>query len=418
MTDEVCMETSETFIDSLLRQLPFDIGTDEFVQNPYRFYEEARRASGPVHRTPSGDVVVLGYFEARAVLSDPRFGHGARTAQDRTGYGVPARTFLLTDPPGHTRQRERVRRAFTAREMLSLRRRIGDVAAGLVREAARSGTADVVADVARPLSARVVGDLIGVPEDLRDRFAQAAALLVRGMDPPGLIAPDTRERIARARVWLARDIGAALRRPAGAGILRALARGADGRPARAETVATCAQLVAAGYETTVGLIGNGMHALLQHPDQLAWLTAGGHSEQACAAAVEELLRYDPPIQLAPRCALVDADIAGTPVPRGTVVFVLLGAANRDPRAFPEPHRLRLDRQPRHLAFGLGAHYCLGAALSRLEATAALTHLLARRPRPTGHPVSYSPARIARSIQSLHVRLDPAEGHRGSVAAER
>ncbi|MEU6589697.1 cytochrome P450 [Streptomyces sp. NPDC046881] len=403
------MEASETFVDCLTRQFPFDIGTDEFVRNPYRFYEEVRRSSGPVHRTDSGDVVVLGYFEARAVLGDPRFGHGAQTAQDRTGYGVPARTFLLTDPPGHTRQRERVRRAFTAREILALRRRVGDIAARLVEDAARSGTADVVADVARPLSARVVADLIGVPEDLRDRFAQAAALLVRGMDPPGLIDPGTRERIARARVGLARDIGVALRRPAGTGILHALAQGADGRPARAETVATCAQLVAAGYETTVGLIANGTHALLRHPDQLARLAAAGHAERACAAAVEELLRFDPPIQLAPRCALVDADIAGTPVPRGALVFVLLGAANRDPRVFAEPHRLRLDREPRHLAFGLGSHYCLGAALARLEATAALTHLLPRRPRPTGHPVSYSPARVARSVQSLHVRLDP-EGH--------
>ncbi|MFF5535863.1 cytochrome P450 [Streptomyces cinerochromogenes] len=405
------MEASDTFIDGLMGQLPFDIGTDEFLQNPYRHYEEVRRSSGPVHRTPSGDVVVLGYPEAKAVLSDPRFGHGAQTAQDATGYGVPARTFLLTDPPGHTRQRERVRRAFTAREMLSLRRRIGEMAAGLVAEAARSGTADVVAEVARPLSARVVAEVIGVPDDLRDRFAQAASLLVRGMDPPGVLAPATRERIARARVWLARDIGVALRRPAGTGILRALAQGPDGRAARAarvETVATCAQLVAAGYETTVGLIGNGTHALLRHPDQLAWLAATGPSEQACAAAVEELLRFDPPIQMAPRCALEDADIAGTPAPRGTVVAVLLGAANRDPRVFPDPHRLRLDRRPRHLAFGLGSHYCLGAALARLEAAAALAHLLPRRPRPTGPPVSYSPSRVARSVQSLHVRLHPLD----------
>ncbi|MET8771047.1 cytochrome P450 [Streptomyces sp. NPDC004658] len=387
-----------------MKQFPFDVGSDAFVRDPYRFYEEVRRTSGPVHRMPSGDVMVLGYVEAEAVLRDPRFGHGAQTAQDRTGYGVPARTFLLTDPPGHTWQRERVRRAFTAREVLALRRRIDDVAAGLVEAAARSGTADVVAEVARPLSARVVADLIGVPEDLRDRFTQGAALLVRGMDPPALIAPATRERIARARVGLARDIGVALRRPEASGILRVLAHDADDRPARAETVATCAQLVAAGYETTVGLIGNGLHALLQHPDQLARLTAAGHAEQVLAAAVEELLRFDPPIQLALRTALVDADVAGTPVPRGAVVFVLLGAANRDPRVFPEPHRLLLDRRPKHLAFGLGGHYCLGAALARTEATAALRHLLARRPRPAGHPVSYGPARVARCVRSLPVRL--------------
>ncbi|MEU2060309.1 cytochrome P450 [Streptomyces sp. NPDC013455] len=399
------MDTSDTFIDCLLRQLPFDAGSEEFLRDPYRFYERVRRTSGPVHRTPSGHVVVLGYFEAQAVLGDPRYGHGAQTPQERTGYGVPARTFLLTDPPGHTRQRERVRRAFTAREVLSLRRRIGHLAAGLVAQAARSGTADVVADVARPLSARVVADLIGVPEDLRDRFTQAAALLVRGLDPPDLIPPETHERIARARVLLARDITVALRRPDTGGLLRVLAEGADDRSARAEAVATCAQLVAAGYETTVGLIGNGLHALLRHPDQLAYLAATGYAEQAVAAAVEELLRFDPPIQLAPRTALVDADIAGTPVPRGTVVSVLLGAANRDPRVFPEPHRLRLDRRPRHLAFGLGGHYCLGAALARLEATAALRHLLARRPRPAGRPVCHSPARVARGIQSLYVRLD-------------
>jgi unspecific monooxygenase len=402
------MEASDTFVDLLMRQLPFDVTTDEFVQNPYRFYEQVRRTSGPVHRTQSGDVVVLGYFEAMAVLRDPRYGHGAQTAQEQTNYGLPARTFLLTDPPGHTRQRERVRRAFTARETLRLRRKISDLTAALVEAAAQSGTTDIVADVARPLSAGVVADLIGVPEDLRDRFTQAATLLVRGMDPPHLIDPATRERIARARVSLARDIGVALRHPADAGLLRTLADEAEGQMARAQTVATCAQLVAAGYETTVGLIANGMHALLQHPDQLAWLAASGPSEQATAAAVEELLRFDPPIQLAPRSTLVDADIAGTPVPRGTIVSVLLGAANRDPRVFPDPHRLRFDRQTRHLAFGLGSHYCLGAALARLEATAALKHLLSRRPRLADHQVFYSPARVARSIQSLRVRLDSGE----------
>ncbi|MYW41857.1 cytochrome P450 [Streptomyces sp. SID161] len=400
------MDTAGTLIDCLMRQFPFDVSAEEFVQDPYPWYEEARRRHGPVHRTRSGDLVVLGYFEAQAVLRDPRFGHGAQTAQEPTGYGVPARTFLLTDPPGHTRQRERVRRAFTARELLSLRRTIGETAADLVAAAARSGTADVVADVARPLSARVVADLIGVPEDLRDRFTRAASLLVRGMDPPELIDPGTQESIARARLCLARDIGAALRRPDSSGLLRGLAQDADGPAARAETVATCAQLVAAGYETTVGLIGNGMHALLGHPGELARLTAGGHSEQVTGRTVEELLRFDPPIQLAPRSALVDADIAGTPVPRGAVVSVLLGAANRDPRVFPEPHRLRLDRQPRHLAFGLGSHYCLGAALARLEATAALRQLLRHRPRPTADRVTYSPARVARSVRSLRVRLTP------------
>ncbi|MEU2717012.1 cytochrome P450 [Streptomyces sp. NPDC007205] len=399
------MDASETLADDLMRQLPFDVSTEEFLQDPYQFFEQVRRTSGPVYRTRSGDVVVLGYFEAMSVLSDPRFGHGAQTAREQTNYGVPARTFLLTDPPGHTCQRNRVRRAFTAREILRLRLKINALAAALVQAAAQAGHADIVADVARPLSATVIADLIGVPDHLRDRFVQAAALLVRAMDPPQLIDPLIRERIARARVGLARDISVALRRPADAGLLHALARGAEDPMARAETVATCAQLVAAGYETTVGLIANGMHALLQDRDQLARLAATGPSEQATAAAVEELLRFDPPIQLAPRSALADADIAGTPVPRGTIVSVLLGAANRDPRAFPEPHRLRFDRQTRHLAFGLGTHYCLGAALARLEATAALKHLLAHSPRPADPHVSYSPSRVARSVQSLPVHLN-------------
>lgn len=399
------MDASETLVDALMRQFPFDVSTEEFVQDPYRFFEQVRRTSGPVHRTRSGDVVVLGYFEAMAVLRDPRFGHGAQTAQEQTNYGVPARTFLLTDPPGHTCQRARVRRAFTAREVLRLRVKINELTATLVHAAAQAGQADIVADVARPLSATVIADLIGVPEHLRDRFAQAAALLVRAMDPPQLIDAETRERIARARVSLARDINVALRHPSDTGLLRAMAHGSADPTARAETVATCAQLVAAGYETTVGLIANGMHALLQHRDQLAQLAATGPSEKVAAAAVEELLRYDPPIQLAPRSALVDADIAGTPVPRGTVVSVLLGAANRDPRAFPQPHLLRFDRQTRHLAFGLGAHYCLGAALARLEATAALRHLLTHSPRLVEPRILYSPARVARSVRSLHVRLN-------------
>ncbi|MFE1793809.1 cytochrome P450 [Streptomyces sp. NPDC059525] len=399
------MEASDSFVDRLMLQLPFDVESDEFLQNPYRFYEQVRRTSGPLHRTHEGQVVVLGYAEATAVLRDPRFGHGAQAPMERTNYGVPAPAFVLTDPPGHTCQRERVRRAFTAREILSLHQKINNLAADLTESAARSGTADIVADIARPLSAQVVADLIGVPEDLRDNFVQAAELMVRGLDPPRLIAPDTRRHIARARIGLAKDIAVTLKRPPDMGLLHTLSEGSDGPTARAEIIATCAQLVAAGYETTVGLIGNGMHALLQHPDQMAALTATAPSEQAIAAAVEEILRFDPPFQMAPRSALVDADIAGTPVQRGTIVSVLLGAANRDPHIFSEPHQLRLDRQPRHLAFGLGSHYCLGAALARLQATAVLTHLLPRWPRPAGQPVSYRPTRIARSILSLYVRLD-------------
>lgn len=176
------------------------------------------------------------------------------------------------------------------------------------------------------------------------------------------------------------------------------------KTSRAETIATCAQLIAAGYETSVGLIGNGLHALLSHPRELDQLAATGPSEQAVEKAVEELLRIDPPIQVAPRSALVSADIGGVPIEPGTIVLVMLGAANRDPMVFPDPHRLDLTRRPRHLAFGLGAHFCLGAALARLEATLALTAVIRHRPQALDKEVTYSASRIARTVESLRVSL--------------
>ncbi|MEU7067234.1 cytochrome P450 [Streptomyces sp. NPDC046161] len=400
------VSSTASLADLLVEDLPFDASSEAFLRNPYYFYEKIRTQSGPIHRTPSGSVLVLGYHEAASVLRDERFGHGAQKAGEATNYGVPASSFLLTDPPGHTIQRHRARHPFTARHVERLRPRIAAKVDSLVAGAARAGHTDVVADIARPLASEVMAELIGVPERLRPRFERNAQLLVRGMDPPGLIDAATRRAIARARFALAQDIAGLLGPDTGhtTGLPTVLTEAGPDRTSRAEAIATCAQLIAAGYETSVGLIGNGLHALLSHPRELEQLAATGPSGQAVEKAVEELLRIDPPIQVAPRSALVSADIGGVTIEPGTIVLVMLGAANRDPMVFPDPHRLDLARRPRHLAFGLGAHFCLGAALARLEATLALTAVIRHRPQALDKVVTYSAGRIARTVGSLRVSL--------------
>lgn len=393
--------------DRIAAQLPYDMGSDAYRDDPYPFYEQLRR---PVHRTPVGALVVTGHHACAGVLRDPRFGHGAATAGETTHYGVRARSFLLTDPPYHDARRGRVSAAFTPRAAERLRPQITRRVDGLLRRALQAGEADVVADIARPLvSGVVLEDLLGLPAGRCPRFQQAAELLARAFDPDQVTDPATRPRIARARLDIVRELREALaHRAPGTSVIGTLTGPVLPGQAPvpfAEVVSTCGQLIAAGYETSVGFISNAAHHLLAHPDQLTRLALTGPSEQALQYAVEELLRFDPPIQLALRSALADAAVAGVPAPRGTVVMLLPGAANRDPDVHPDPGTLDLARRPRHLAFGLGPHVCLGAPLARLMARTVLDRLVRCRPRLCEEHVRYGPGRLVHSVQRLRIRLD-------------
>jgi cytochrome P450 len=276
---------------------------------------------------------------------------------------------LDLDPPAHTRQRRLVSRAFTPRRVEALRPAVGRMVEGLVDRLADAGEADVMRELAFPLPVTVIGELMGVPEADRAGFQplvrDAAATLEVAVDD------ETWARARRARATMAsyfRDLMAERRARPGDDLLTALvsAPERDDRLGEPEVVATTLLLFGAGFETTTNLIGNGLLALLRHPQEAGRLGADP-SRELVASTVEELLRWDSPVQLDGRMALEEVVVAGHHLVPGDVVLTLLGSANRDPARFVDPERLdlcRTDGGP--ISFGGGIHYCLGAGLARME----------------------------------------------------
>ena len=358
--------------------------------DPYPRYRSWRE-NAPAHR--AGDVLVLSRHEdCTAVLRNPAFGHTEQDPPQRRQNpalvdenGRPVRSFLGLNPPDHTRLRRLVSAAFTPRRVAHLAPRIEVLARQHVDDVLSGGPVDLIGTLAAPLPVVVISELLGVPARDRDLFAGWSHAMARGLDPDFLLPPETLDQQARARAEFVdyfRGLIADRRHHPGDDLLSALVGVRDQGDAltEQELLATCVLLLIAGHETTVNLIGNGTLALLRNPAQLRQLRS---DPDGAERAVEEMLRYDSPVQLTLRYALDDTAVAGTPVPAGTVVLALLGAANRDPEAHDDPDRFAITREPtRHLAFGQGIHFCLGAPLARLEGKIVF-HELARR-QPTLH----------------------------------
>ncbi|SEM98548.1 Cytochrome P450 [Nonomuraea pusilla] len=343
---------------------PFDPG---FMRDPYTRYRELR-ARGPLVRTRAGLLVATTYELCSALLRDPRFGHG--TVQPE-GEDEAAHSFLVLDPPDHTRLRGLVSRAFTPRMVERLRPRVEAIAAGLIADL--PDETDLLDRFAYPLPVMVITEMLGVPVEDHERFRTWSGDLAGGLDPVLTQARAARAERARAELGAyVRGLVAVRRERPGDDLLSALTRVEE--LTEAELVATCVLLLVAGHETTVNLIANGVL-------NLAGRGLLRHAAERPRQVVEEVLRYDPPVQLTSRTALTDADLGGTPVPAGTPVLGLIGAANRDPAVFDEPDRFDVGREPgRHLAFGLGVHFCLGATLARMEGEIALAALAATAPK--------------------------------------
>jgi cytochrome P450 len=392
--------------------LGFDPFDPAFRADPYPHYERLR-ADGPLRRGQAGVWVTTAHALCGQILRDPRFGHqpaggpadGADGTFRTTGLPAERRSFLTLDPPDHIRLRRLVSKAFTARLVERLRTRISERVDTLL--AGMPGESELISALAWPLPVAIISELLGVPPADTSRFKAWSDALARGLDPDFMLPPAEIARRERARdEFIAYFRALAHRRRTDGGgddLLSALVAVSDQGDVltEAELLATCILLLVAGHETTVSLIGNGALALLRHPDQLAWFRA--HPE-AAASAVEELLRYDPPVQLTARSALEDVELAGRRIERGRPILMLIGAANRDPAVFPAPDRLDLTRKAeRHLAFGLGIHYCLGAPLARLEGQIALTKLFQREVALAGE-VSYRDNLILRGLATLPVRV--------------
>ena len=369
-----------------------ELFTWEFAADPYPAYAWLREHA-PVHRTtlPSGVEawLVTRYADARQALADARLsknpGHHGQSS-GRTGIpgerGADLMTHLLNiDPPDHTRLRRLVSKAFTPRTVATFEPRVREITDRLIDGFAANGSADLIHEFAFPLPIYAICDLLGVPEEDQDDFRDWAGLMIRhGGGPRGGVA----RAVKKMRAYLAELIHRK-RADLGDDLISELIRASDHGEHLTENEAAAMAfiLLFAGFETTVNLIGNGLYALLTHPEQRAQLQASlDRGETALlATAVEELLRYDGPVELATwRYATTALSIGGQDIAVGDPVLVVLAGADRDPSRFDQPDLLDLTRRDNpHLGFGHGIHYCVGAPLARLEAQYALAALLTRLP---------------------------------------
>jgi cytochrome P450 len=389
----------------------FDFDNPVFRANPYPAYRFLREAA-PVWRAPTGHWVLTTHADCVAVLRDNRLGHGNPDASVPEEFKNEAivsqlrKTMLLVDPPAHTRLRGLVSKAFTARRMEGLRPRIEEIVDGLIDAVIGQGGMDVIRDFAHKLPVTVICDMLGIPEQDRGPFLAESKVRGRILDPVAL----TREEMDAANAGSLESAAyfttlfAYRRENPGDDLTSALlaAREEDDRLTDEEALANISLLFGAGHETTTNLIGNGVLALHRNPAELDRLKA---DPSLLPNAVEELLRYDSPVQLTGRVAHEDLELRGERVAAGEEVIALLGAANHDPAAFEgDPDVLDVGRPGvRALSFGGGIHFCLGAQLARIEGEIAFRKLLERLPDMRlvdAENVDWKPTVTLRGVKSL------------------
>jgi cytochrome P450 PksS len=370
---------------------PPDLANPQFKANPYPFYARLR-GEAPVWRTTLPDKrvawLVTRYEDVAGVLRDDTFAKDRLNAMDpeqlRKTPWVPGflkpleRNMLDLDDPDHARLRSLVSKAFTPRLIERLRGRIETLSEELLDVMERKGGAELVGDYALPIPATVIAELLGVPAEDRRKFHRWSGKLVSVSSGRDMLRALP---AALAFTRYLRKIIERRRAEPGDDLLTALVRAeeAGDKLSEDEVLAMAFLLLVAGHETTVNLIASGALALLEHPEQAEALSS---DPSLTKPAVEELLRYTSPVELATeRYAREDVEIAGTTIPRGELVLAVLGSANYDEREFEDPDVLNLTRDPnRHLAFGRGGvHHCLGAPLARMEGQIAISALLRRFP---------------------------------------
>ena len=386
----------------------------EFLADPYPTYHRLR-AEDPVHQSPLGFWVLTRYDDVSAVLRDPRFIKEplAALVAARFGAEVPrgvGLSMLDRDPPDHTRLRGLVSKAFTPRVVDGLRSRIQQIVDELITRVQAAGSMDVIEEFAYPIPVNVICEMLGVPLADHERFKGWSLDIARGLDsiwlPPDSEVPRRSAASRHAINDYFRGLIAQRRASPRGDLLSALiaAEEAGDKLNEEELLATCILLLIAGHETTVNLIGNGVLALLRNPGELKRLR---ETPGLITTAVEELLRYDGPVQRTARVASAEATIGGRTIAKGEMVMPFIGAADRDPSQFPDPDRLDLTRADnRHIAFGWGIHFCLGAPLARVEGQIAIDALVRRLPRlelMTDAP-EYRQSLTLRGLKTLPVKF--------------
>ena len=401
--------------DALAAFQPGEIG---FIANPYPAYEELRRA-GRIHYDERTDHwLVPHHADVNALLRDRRFGrsylhlatheemgHPLEPEMQAPFWHVVRNGMLDREPPDHTRLRSLVSKAFTPRRVAEMRGTIQRIVDALVDEGLARGEFDLLATVLEPLPVTVIAELLGIPEADRHllRPWSAEICLMYELNPSDEYA----RRAARAAVEFGdylRDLARARHANPGTDLISALTQVVEegDRLTEDELIGTCVLLLNAGHEASVNGSGNGWWALFRNPGELARLRA---DPTLVPTAVEELLRYDSPLQLFERWVLEDAEVCGVAVPKGAELGLMFGSSNRDPDVFADPDRLDLARDPNpHISFGAGIHFCLGAPLARLEMQIAFQTILRRMPRLEllAEP-EWKPTYIIRGLKSLPVR---------------
>ena len=354
-----------------------------FRDNPYPGLARLRE-NDPVNETPIGVWRLLRHDDVVRLLRDVPT--GVRTTDGRlpgvteTDTTPGPRLFMLQqDPPNHTRLRKLVSHAFTPRSINALRPAIDRIVTASLDRVADRGEMDLIADLALPLPSTVICEMMGVPLADRESFtvwtAQATHGLATMLNPPEVLERAQAAAMSLADYFL--NLIAERRSRLTDDLLSTLIRAEEGgdRLSSDELISQSIGLLIAGFETTIGLIGNGLRALVQHPDQLQALRS---DPTLINSAVEECLRFDGPIVLTVRVLHADAEFGGKVLPQNAMVMAMLASANRDPAVFPDPDRLDICRTPNdHLAFGGSTHFCLGAHLARMEAQAAIGALVQR-----------------------------------------
>ena len=384
----------------------------EFRTNPYPFYKPLLTGPPRLLEIFGPAALIARYADVTAVLKDhPRFSSTQTRPPEMEDRGPfkGATVMLFADPPVHTRLRRLVSRDFTPRRIREIEPRVREIAKALLDAVERKGELDVMLDVANALPVMVIAEMLGVPSELYAQFKRwSDAVISGGNTLPGMQLPDDVIQAGdELRDYLAAQIVKRRAQP-GPDLISALVAAHDDGEAMTsdELLAFVVLLLLAGNETTTNLIGNGMLALGRNPDQMNLLR---RTPELTPRAIEEILRYDGPVQATTRRALVDVEVGGTKIPAGTGCFVVIGAANHDPAQFDDPDRFDITRDPKdNVAFGDGIHFCIGAPLARIEGAIAIGAMLARFPHlrlkdpaaPTTHKGSY----FLRGLASLSMAI--------------